>query len=104
MTTFYEILSEQIILAIRHDCIRHNQPCVHCEPLGHRLTLEYLRKLRELHANLAKDIQAALDGDPAARSYDEIIFSYPVIWAITVYRIAHALYHLDTAHHNGSIH
>lgn len=95
MITLYEILSEQIILAIRHDCIRHNQPCVHCEPLGHRLTLEFLRKLPKLRAILAKDIRAALDGDPAARSYDEIIFSYPGIWAITVYRIAHALYHLD---------
>jgi serine O-acetyltransferase len=82
MITLYEILSEQIILAIRHDCIRHNQSCVHCEPLGHRLTLEFLRKLPELRAILAKDIRAALDGDPAAKSYDEIIFSYPGVWPL----------------------
>ena len=91
----YEILSEQVILAIRHDCIRHNQPCVHCEPLGHQLTVEFLRKLPELRTMLAKDIRAALEGDPAAKSYDEIIFSYPGIRAITIYRIAHELYRLN---------
>ena len=91
----YEILSEQVILAIRHDCIRHNQPCVHCEPLGHQLTVEFLRKLPELRMMLAKDIRAALEGDPAAKSYDEIIFSYPGIRAITIYRIAHELYRLN---------
>ena len=91
----YEILSEQVILAIRHDCIRHNQPCIHCEPLGHQLTVEFLRKLPELRTMLAKDIRAALEGDPAAKSYDEIIFSYPGIRAITIYRIAHELYRLN---------
>jgi serine O-acetyltransferase len=91
----YEILSEQVILAIRHDCIRHNQSCIHCEPLGHQLTVEFLRKLPELRTMLAKDIRAALEGDPAAKSYDEIIFSYPGIRAITIYRIAHELYRLN---------
>lgn len=89
----YEILSEQIILAIRHDCIRQNRPCVHCEPLGHQLTVEFLRELPQLRTMLALDIRAAFDGDPAAKGYDEIIFSYPGLWAITVYRIAHKLYH-----------
>ena len=91
----YEILSEQVILAIRHDCIRHNQTCVHCEPLGHQLTVEFLCRLPELRTMLAKDIRAALEGDPAAKSYDEIIFSYPGIRAITIYRIAHELYRLN---------
>ncbi|MFZ1036645.1 MAG: serine acetyltransferase [Smithella sp.] len=92
VTALYEILSEQIILAIRHDCIRQNQPCVHCEPLGHKLTVEFLKELPELRTMLAKDIRAAFDGDPAAKGYDEIIFSYPGIWAIMVNRIAHKLY------------
>jgi len=91
----YEILSEQVILAIRHDCIRQNMSCVHCESLGHKLSVEFLHKLPELREMLAKDIRAALDGDPAAKSYDEIIFSYPGIRAITIYRIAHELYHLN---------
>ena len=95
LIAIYEILSEQIILAIRHDCIRHNQSCVHCEQLGHQLTLEFLRKLPQLRQTLAMDIRAALEGDPAAKGYDEIIFSYPGIRAITIYRIAHELYHLN---------
>lgn len=94
-TALYEILSEQVILSIRHDCIRHNQPCVHCESLGHQLTVEFLRKLPELRTILAKDIRAAFEGDPAAKGYDEIVFSYPGIRAITIYRIAHELYRLN---------
>jgi serine O-acetyltransferase len=95
VTSLYEILSGQIVLAIRHDCIRKNQTCVHCEPLGHQLAIEFLHELPALRAMLAKDIRAALDGDPAAGSYDEIIFSYPGIWAMMVYRIAHKLHHLN---------
>jgi len=41
---------------------------------------------------LARDVIAAYEGDPAAQSYDEIIFSYPGVFAVTVYRIAHQLY------------
>ena len=95
VTSLYEVLSEQFILAIRHDCIRQNQSCVHCEPMGQKLALEFLRELPALRAMLAKDIRAAFDGDPAAKGYDEIIFSYPGIWAIMVYRIAHKLQHLN---------
>ncbi len=41
---------------------------------------------------LETDLQAAYDGDPAARSKDEIVFSYPGLYAITVYRQAHELF------------
>jgi serine O-acetyltransferase len=91
VTAFFENLSEQIILAIRHDCIRHNQPCVKCEELGQRITIEFLHGLPELRNLLGRDIRAAYDGDPAAKGYDEIIFSYPGVWAIMVYRIANKL-------------
>ena len=40
---------------------------------------------------LATDVHAAYEGDPAAKSFDEIIFSYPGLFAVTVYRIAHQL-------------
>jgi serine O-acetyltransferase len=43
---------------------------------------------------LEDDVQASYDGDPAARSLDEIIFSYPGLEAITVYRLAHELWEL----------
>jgi len=92
VTAFYEILSEQIILALRHDCIRQNLACIKCDALGQEITVHFLRTLPELRRLLAKDIRAAYDGDPASRGYDEIIFSYPGIWAIMVYRLAHQLY------------
>ena len=92
VTGLFEVLSEQIILAIRHDCLRHNLPCVRCEELGHEITVKFLHCLPELRKILAKDILAAYEGDPAAKGYDEIIFSYPGLRAITVYRIAHLLF------------
>ena len=92
VTAFYEILSEQIILALRHDCIRQNLACIKCDGLGQETTVAFLKSLPELRRLLAKDIRAAYDGDPASKGYDEIIFSYPGIWAIMVYRLAHQLY------------
>ena len=51
----------------------------------------FLRKLSNLRVRLSADVQAAYDGDPAAKSIDEVIFAYPAIFAITVYRLAHEL-------------
>ena len=44
---------------------------------------------------LASDIIATYEGDPAAKNYDEIIFSYPGIFALMVYRVAHELHEQD---------
>ena len=52
------------------------------------------RKLPELRAVLALDVQAAFEGDPACRSFDEVIFCYPGLEAVTVYRLAHVLHEL----------
>ena len=48
--------------------------------------------LPNIRQSLDKDIRAAFDGDPAAKSYDEIVFCYPGVAAIMRYRIAHQLY------------
>lgn len=95
VTGLFEVLSEQIVVAIRHDCLRHNLPCVRCEELGHEITVKFLHHLPELRKVLAKDIIAAYEGDPAAKGHDEIIFSYPGLRAITVYRVAHLLHSLN---------
>ena len=95
MTALFEELSEQITLAIRHDCLRHNQSCTNCGERGLSAAVEFLRSLPAMREALAKDIRAAHEGDPAARDYDEIIFSYPGLFAITVYRIAHRLHALE---------
>ncbi len=88
----FDALSEQITLSLRHDCIRHNLPCVRCEERGEDIAVRFMTRLPELRVTLATDVRAAYEGDPAARSYDEIIFSYPGLFAVTVHRAAHALY------------
>ena len=54
-----------------------------------------LCKLPSVQKMLYKDIQAAFEGDPAAQSKEEIVYSYPGFFAIWVYRIAHEIYRLD---------
>ncbi len=55
---------------------------------------QFLRRLAHLRELLAKDVQAAYEGDPAASSTDEVIFSYPGLYAVTVFRVAHELHAL----------
>jgi serine O-acetyltransferase len=59
---------------------------------GERVVLGLLRALPDLRRRLDADVAAALEGDPAAKSIEEVVFSYPSIEAITAYRIAHRLY------------
>ncbi|MDX9821536.1 MAG: serine O-acetyltransferase EpsC [Syntrophales bacterium] len=91
VTALFEVLSRQIALAIRHDCIRYQQPCTFCDERGQQIAVSLIRYLPQLREMLAEDIRAAFEGDPAAQSHDEVIFSYPGLFAITVYRTAHFL-------------
>ncbi len=65
-----------------------------CAPRARELTQVFLRRLPEIRAFLVRDVQAAFDGDPAATNLDEVILAYPGVLAVSVYRIAHALYDL----------
>ncbi|MCM1171459.1 MAG: serine O-acetyltransferase [Clostridium sp.] len=58
------------------------------------LTFQFINRLPDIQELLLKDVDAELAGDPAASDREEIIFSYPGIFAIFVYRIAHELYQL----------
>lgn len=92
----YDLLCEQIHRAVTyHDAYRAQgvppRPRTWCHTVVMRL-LDRLPAIRDL---LNKDVQAAFDGDPAAKSVEEVIFSYPAIEAITVHRIAHELYLQD---------
>lgn len=91
----FESVTQQIILAYQHDCYRHDLPCSHCRELGRESALKFIQSLPDLREILYTDVRAALDGDPAAKSYDEVIFSYPGLFAVTVYRMAHRLHELD---------
>lgn len=57
-------------------------------------TLEFIKKIPEVQSLLLKDVDAEFDGDPAANSKQEVISSYPGLYAIFVYRYAHVLYDL----------
>jgi len=57
-----------------------------------QLCLEFLRRIPAVRDMVQTDLQAAYDGDPAATGMAEVIFSYPGLFAITVYRLAHELY------------
>ena len=59
------------------------------------LCLEFIAQIPKVRSQVHLDLQAAYDGDPAAKDMAEIIFAYPGLFAITVYRLAHELYLLD---------
>jgi len=88
---FFEALAGEITLCIRHECLRYNLDCTHCEERGQEEAIRFMQELPKLRTRLAMDVRAAYEGDPAAGSYDEIIFSYPGLFAVTVYRMAHQL-------------
>jgi len=90
----FDLLAEQVSRSIRHECFKHNLECTDCEDRGYRHALDLLKSVPEMQGILASDIIAAYEGDPAAKSYDEIIFSYPGMLAITVHRMAHRLHRM----------
>ncbi|MBU0969817.1 MAG: serine acetyltransferase [Proteobacteria bacterium] len=92
VSQLYDILSEQIIHVLRHDCLRYDLQCAECEPRGNDVALDIIRAIPDLRQSLSQDVKGAYDGDPAAKSHDEVIFSYPGLYAITVYRIANLLF------------
>jgi len=58
------------------------------------LTKAFLAQFPELRGIIKTDVEAAYDGDPAARSVEEIILAYPCVLVISLQRLAHVLYHL----------
>jgi len=91
ISNLFEILANEITKSVRHECRRHGQSCQHCEELGRENAYEFIKVLPHLRTILATDVKAAFDGDPAAAGFDEIIFSYPGIYAVMTYRVAHRL-------------
>jgi serine O-acetyltransferase len=65
-----------------------------CSDEARRTTMTFLEGIPAIREMLAGDVQASYDGDPAALNMDEVILAYPGILAISVHRLAHALYQL----------
>ena len=92
----YRMLGEQICRGYCFLChLNEQHECENCEEASMHLAGTFISTLPRIRSNLATDIKAAYQGDPAAKSLGEIIFCYPSIMALTHYRIAHELYHLQ---------
>ena len=91
-----KLFSEQILAGLCFaDCEEEEDDYnTHCEKRAKadELSAKLICKLPEIRKTLATDVVAAYNGDPAAESLAEIIACYPVIKALTNYRIAHELY------------
>ncbi|MBO4641732.1 MAG: serine acetyltransferase [Bacteroidaceae bacterium] len=86
----YNLLSEQILAGLCFSKVEvENQG--NTAQRAQTLAAAFIKKLPELRKILATDVEATFNGDPAAESYGEIISCYPVIKAISNYRIAHEL-------------
>jgi serine O-acetyltransferase len=92
MTKVYEMLAAQISRSIRHECRRMESLCVRCVQKGWEESIIFMESLPELRKILSQDVRAHYDGDPASKSLDEIVFCYPGLHAIFVYRVAHELF------------
>ena len=85
-------LKKQIAKALGsgEDCLECKRSAI--SEKADKLTCEFIEKIPAIRDYLYTDVCAAYNGDPAAYSTDEIVFSYPGLFAITVYRIAHELF------------
>lgn len=85
-------LGEQLYLSYHYDCEEEDDRCERCGSLVEIAVGKFFDCLPELRRLLALDVQAAYDGDPAAENRAEVIFAYPGVMAVAVYRIAHELH------------
>jgi serine O-acetyltransferase len=86
-------LTQQIARAFRHEC-KAPDPDTDYDSRAREIVVRFLDTIPELRHTLAEDVHAAYDGDPAAKSLVEIVFCYPGVAAVTVYRLAHELLRL----------
>lgn len=84
----YERLKNQIEIALLYQGETPQEAAIRAD----RTACGFIEQLPEIQRLLLTDVQAGFDGDPAAKSKEEIIFSYPGLFAIYVYRLAHVLY------------
>ncbi len=86
-------MSDEIAKSFNHPShSSQNTTCSECQARACRETLVFFKKIPAIRELLEDDVQAAFDGDPAARDIDEVIFSYPCVVAISIFRIAHELF------------
>ena len=90
LNDLYDMLKGQIEIALLYANPELEQDGAQEE--ADRICAGFFEQLPDVQQRLLKDVQAGFDGDPAAKSKEEIISSYPGLFAIYVYRLAHILY------------
>lgn len=86
-------LAEQAEHAFKYQCeFDKCKDCGDCVEKTVCAVTNFMERLPEVKRLLSHDVKAAYDGDPAARSFMEIVMSYPGIYAVSVHRVAHILY------------
>lgn len=88
------LLQMQIKAGLCFESRSEEQRCAEIDQIAEDKTIEFISQLPEIREKLYTDIIAAYNGDPAAKSFGEVIFCYPGIRAISSYRIANALLRL----------
>ena len=94
MERLHKLLTQQILAGLCFGLVSDECECqseIPCHETASALALKVIEKLPEIRRILATDVEAAYNGDPAADSFSEIISCYPVIKALTNYRLAHEL-------------
>ncbi len=74
---------------------KDGEACDRCRGKAGEITVRFMGSLEEIAALLRTDIRAAYEGDPAARSEEEILLAYPAFEAISIFRLAHRLFELE---------
>ena len=91
MEELYELLRRQIACGLQF----YTECGCNVEEQAEGLALRFIDELPEIKRMLYTDVEAMFDNDPAAQTYGEVIFSYPVVNAMTHYRTAHALHQME---------
>ena len=92
IVSIYHNLSREIAKSLKTIAEMEKKTDDELTTIAVQKTLAFLLRLPHVRKKLTGDVGAAYDGDPAAKSFDEIILCYPGLAAIAVYRVAHELY------------
>lgn len=93
LSNVYEKLFKQIRVAFMF--AKRGENLANIDSEAEKIASQFIEQIPRIQNTIFKDVEAMLDGDPAAGSKEDVIFSYPGIYALFVYRLAHILYKLN---------